>query len=129
MSGLVRLLIKGAIYIFVIIPLVQGIIGGIIGFGGFSVFIALVVAIGVVVWLEKSGISNNVLNKVFGALANHGSGSAANPGQGGPSTGDTSAGRNLFSGGVETSMKCPNCNTLVTLMDGHGKCKACDSAF
>ena len=128
MSGLVRLLIKGAVYIFVIIPLVQGIVGGIIGFGGFSVFIGIVVAVGVVVWLEKSGISNNVLNKVFGALANHGSG-AANAGQGQPTTGDTSAGRNMFSTGVETSMKCPNCNTLVTLVDGHGKCKACDSAF
>jgi len=127
MSGLVRLLIKGAVYIFILIPLIQGIVGGIIGFGGFAVFIGIVVAVGVVVWLEMSGISNKVMTKIFGALAGTGTNPNAPPGS--PTTGDTSASKPLFGAGVETSMKCPNCNTLVTLIDGHGKCKACDSAF
>ena len=122
MSGLIRLVIKGVVYIFIVIPVVRAIVGGLVG-GGVGWFLGLVVAIGLAIWLETTGTSNRLLARIFSGN----SGGGGNQASAGESLGqifDPNASK-----GLETTMKCPNCGSQVTLINGHGKCRACDSAF
>ncbi|MCL2080802.1 MAG: hypothetical protein FWH16_01735 [Oscillospiraceae bacterium] len=120
MKGIIRLVIKFVVYVAIVIPLVRTVVGAIFGSGGFGWVMGIVAAIGLAVWLETTGTSNRLLAKLFGAVSDAGSGGSAQ-----------SAG-SLFSEepkGLETTMKCPNCGSQVTLINNHGKCRACDSAF
>ena len=122
MKGIVRLVIKLVVYIGIVIPVVRSTIGALLGGGGFGWIVGLIVAIGLAIWLETTGTSNRLLVKLFSGKSD--------------SAKDVSVGEavgSLFSDGapkgLETTMKCPNCGAQVTLYDGHGKCRACDSAF
>ena len=121
MKGIVRLLIKFFVYVLLIIPLVRGIVGAIFGSGWLGWLVGVIAAIGLALWLESTGTSNKLLARLFSGDSSNTEGQASAP-----------TGRffeSALSGGVETTMKCPNCGSQVTLRDGHGKCKACDSAF
>jgi len=121
MSGLIRLIVKGVVYIVVVFPLVTAIMRNFLGWG-WGGFIGFVVAAGLALWLETSGKSNEILAKVFSGGAN--TQSAA-----GGSVADIFTAAAPEPQGVETTAKCPNCASNITLINGHGKCEACDHAM
>jgi hypothetical protein len=121
MGGLIRLIIKGIFYIAIIIPVIRAVVGTFLP-GWFGWLIGVVVAIAVAIWLETSGTSNKILASIFNPDKSVKDAAAESMSSLFESEGTASK-------GVETTMKCPNCGSQVTLFDGHGKCRACDSAF
>jgi hypothetical protein len=122
MGGLIRLIVKGFFYIVVIIPVIRGIVSSFIPWGWLGWLLGLIVAAGVAIWLETSGLSNKILASIF------------NPNKSvkdtiGEGVGSLFESEGSSPKGPETTMTCPNCGTSVTLYGGHGKCEACDSAF
>ena len=118
MQGLVRLIIKAAVYLVIVFPLVTAIMRNFLGWG-WGGFIGFVVAAGLAVWLETTGKSNEILAKIFGAGKQSAAGGSV---------------ANIFESssepkGIETTEKCPNCASNITLINGHGKCEACDHAM
>lgn len=115
-----RLLIKVGFYI-VFWTVATGILQGILFDNWFGTFLSTVIALAIGIWLEVSGTSNKIIGTLLkpkqsfeqavNEFANEAGQGAATP------------------MGVETSMDCPNCGAQVKLIGGHGKCRACDTAF
>ena len=118
MSGLVKWAIKGAAYYFIVFPVVMGILQSFLGWG-FGSFLGFIAATGLAIWLEKTGKSNQILARVFGGAKQSAAGGSV---------------ADIFDPtpapkGIETTAKCPNCSSNITLINGHGKCEACDHAM
>ena len=122
MKGLVRWAIKLAAYYFIVFPVVGGILRSVFD-NWFGWLLGFIVATGVAVWLETTGLSNKILASIFDPNK------SAKKTMGEAVGSLFESGDSSSKGGVETTMQCPNCGSQVTLIDGHGKCRACDSAF
>jgi len=119
---MVKLLVKGIFYLVFVIPFVRWVVGLFIPWAWLAWILGIIVALIVAFSLEKSGTSDKILASLF------------SPNK---SVKDTIGQEmsSLFDGGdqapkgPETTIKCPNCGSQVNLIGGHGKCRACDTAF
>ena len=122
MSNILKVIIKALFYILIVFTLVRWIVGLFIPWTWLVWVLGTVVALAVAYSLEKSGMTNKILAALFDPKKSV----KDTIGESMSSMFDDGSATDK---GLETTMKCPNCGSMVTLNNGHGKCRACDSAF
>ncbi len=115
---LAKLATKIFFYFAILWPFTTGLVSVILGRNFFGATIGFFATIGLIYFLEQKGHTNRVLDAAWAAAF----GGASNQ-----SNNTTTA---TFSEPVvEKIIECPNCGDSVTLLNGRGQCKACDTKF
>lgn len=116
-----RRITKFIIYLWLIWPFIFNIVVGILG-DGFGSVIAVIILIGVTYYLEKKSILSNLIENIYRKFSNKCISEREQL---------TSSKNSLTSviNPVKSTISCPNCGSIVELVDGKGTCKSCDSIF